>query len=213
MTRYPGNDSDPRTRHPGGRHRRSQCTLPILLPIYAGSRRPRWLVGLGLAIYDFLAGASILPKSSWLSADEVLKTCPELKSHGLRGAYLFHDGQMDDHEIGLWVARQCRDAGVDLQENRPVERVSADGKVYFANDQATNFDRVVNAAGPWAGQLLGRSKIPPAHRLDPVRGSHLIVDRRCEQALILEVPTDNRVFFLLPWKQKTLIGTTEVSRH
>lgn len=184
--------------------------LPILLPIYRSSRRPRWLLGLGLATYDLLAGHSSLPKSSWLSAKETIAKAPQLKSDGLMGGYLFHDGQMDDRELGLWVARQCRESGVDLQEDSPVEQVSTDGEIHFADRQTEAFDRVINVAGPWAGQLLNRSSIPAAHALDPVRGSHLVVDRPCGHALLLEVPADNRVFFMLPWKQKTLIGTTEV---
>jgi glycerol-3-phosphate dehydrogenase len=186
--------------------------MPILLPIYAGSRRPRWLVGLGLTIYDMLAEGSTLPKSRWLAAPEVLRKAPDLKSEGLHGAYLFHDGQMDDREIGLWMASRCREIGVDVREHHSVERVSTDGSVHFADRTAANFDCVVNVAGPWASQLLGRSNIPAVHRLDPVRGSHLIVERYCAHALILEVPTDNRVFFILPWKRKTLIGTTEVKQ-
>ena len=184
--------------------------LPILFPVFSNSRRPRWLVGLGLAIYDLLAGTTSLPKSRWLPVREVLQIAPSLKGGRLKGAYLYHDGQMDDREIGMWVARRCRDSGVDLQENRPVEQVSTTGIVQFADSQTAEFDRVINVAGPWSGLLLGRSDIPSAHTLDPVRGSHLIVNRHCDHALILEVPDDNRIFFMLPWKQRTLIGTTEV---
>jgi glycerol-3-phosphate dehydrogenase len=184
--------------------------LPILLPIYRSNRRPRWLLGLGLAAYDLLAGHTRLPKSVWLSTQEVLEKAPSLKSEGLLGGYLYHDGQMDDHELGLWVAHQCREIGVDLQENRPVEHVSTEGEVHFADHQTEAFDRVINVAGPWSGQLLSRSNIASAHALDPVRGSHLVVDRHCHHALLLEVPSDSRVFFMLPWKHKTLIGTTEV---
>jgi glycerol-3-phosphate dehydrogenase len=185
-------------------------SLPILLPIYHCSRRLRWLVGLGLTVYDLLAGHTSLPNARWLSALEVMQKAPMLKTDGLLGAYLYYDGQMDDLELGLWVARQCRESGVNLQEYWRVEQVSTDGRVHFAGNQTAHFDCAINAAGPWAMQLLSHSRIPSFHRLDAVRGSHLIVGRHIHHALILEVPADNRVFFMLPWKQKALIGTTEV---
>ncbi len=186
--------------------------LPMLFPVYHGNRRPRWLIGLGLRIYDLLAGQSTLPKSCWLNAHEVKQKAPSLKSDGLIGAYLYYDAQMDDRELGLWVARQCLDAGVTLEENRTVAQVSPEGEIRFADDRTARFDRVINAAGPWAGQLLNCSKLPSRHVMDPVRGSHLIVDRHTDHALILEAPADRRLVFVLPWKQKTLIGTTEVGQ-
>ena len=61
-------------------------------------------------------------------------------------------------------------------------------------------------------QLLGKSGLESAYQLDTVKGSHLVLNRKCHQAYLLEVPEDKRVFFVLPWKELTLLGTTEI-RH
>jgi len=184
--------------------------LPIVVPVYRCSQRPRWLVGLGLKLYDLLAGQSRLPKSQALTSQDVLALAPHLKDEGLVGGFRFFDGQMDDHRLGLWVAEQCQRSGVEIREGVAVHSVSAAGTVRLAAGGILSFDRIVNVAGPWAERLLDDSGIPPKYHLDAVRGSHLIVARTCPQALLLEIPQDKRIFFVLPWKGQSLIGTTEV---
>jgi glycerol-3-phosphate dehydrogenase len=97
-----------------------------------------------------------------------------------------------------------------MRERQPVARVGADGSVQFADGGAEPFDAVINAAGPWAQSLLDASGIAHAHRLDIVRGSHLLLDRPLQRGYLLEVPGERRVVFVLPYQGKTLVGTTEV---
>lgn len=184
--------------------------LPMILPCYDGGRRPRWRLKAGLALYGLLAGRSGLRPSRWLSAREIAGSAPSLRTLGLKGGYLFFDGQMDDYALGLWVASRCRDAGVSIGEGCEVRRVSPAGELLLADGRDLVFDRIVNVAGPWARQLLESSEIESRYTLDLVRGSHLVVDKRCSHAFLLEVPGETRIFFVLPWKGRTLIGTTEV---
>ena len=72
------------------------------------------------------------------------------------------------------------------------------------------FDRIVNATGPWAMQLRETMPGKPSYTLDWVRGSHIVLDRICPAAMLLEVPGSSRIFFVLPYQGRTLIGTTEV---
>lgn len=184
--------------------------LRLVLPIYSDGRRPRWMMGVGLFLYDRLAGQSILPPARWLSADEILRRDPAFRSEGLRGGYEFSDGQMDDHGLGLWVAEQARQAGVEIHEQCGVQAVTTDGTITLQDGSARKYDRVLNICGPWAERLLENSGIRSSHQLDLIRGSHLIVGRPCPQAYLLEVPGERRIIFVLPWKGKTLVGTTEV---
>jgi len=55
-----------------------------------------------------------------------------------------------------------------------------------------------------------RGSLKSIYQLDLIRGSHLIVNRICNHALILEVPDEMRIFFVIPWQEKTIVGTTEV---
>lgn len=184
--------------------------LELLLPIYRYSRRGRWQVKLGLTLYDLLARGSGFPEHKWLSATEVFICCPGLSSDSLIGAFSFWDGQMDDHALGLWVAEQFRQANGTLQEHTSVDKISTEGGVWLKSAGKQNFERIINAAGPWAESLLHSSKISSRYTLDLVRGSHLVLERPCPSAYLLEVPAERRIFFVLPWKSGTLIGTTEV---
>jgi len=184
--------------------------LRLVLPVYKGSRRNRWKIGAGLFLYDHIAGRSLLPKSRWLSAEVLLERDPGLVSAGLKGGFEFSDGQMDDYQLGLWVAEQARAAGGRLHENTAVASVSTEGEIKLQNGECINYDRVINVGGPWAAQLLEASGLSSAYSIDTVRGSHLVIDQPCTQAYLLQAPDEERIFFVLPWKEKTLLGTTEV---
>ncbi len=184
--------------------------LEIMVPIYASSRRGRWVLRLGLALYDLLSGQHTLGKTRWIEATDVHRRLPGLKAAGLKGAYTFFDGQMDDRALGLWAADQARAAGVDLRPNRAIRMVTAQGALTAEDGETQSFDRIVNVAGPWAGDLLTDSGIASQYELDLVRGSHLLVNRQMAQGVLLEVPGSTRVFFVLPYRGQTLIGTTEV---
>jgi glycerol-3-phosphate dehydrogenase len=184
--------------------------LRLVLPIYAHSRRPSWMIAFGLFIYDYLAGESRLPKAKRLSVQDILQRDPSIKLEGLLGGYEFSDGQMDDHALGLWVAEQATQIGVRIYENVEIANVTPEGIISTAKGVTHCHDRVVNAAGPWAQHLLQNSGLVSPYQLDLIRGSHLILNQPCTQAYLLEAPNDRRIFFVLPWQGNTLVGTTEV---
>lgn len=183
--------------------------VELVLPVYRWSRRSRWKIGAGLMLYDFLAGQRNLAKHKWYGRDALLRLAPELKPEGLRGGFTFCDGQMDDRMLGLWAAEQARAAGVDLREGSAVTRITRAGEVE-ASGTLQQFDRVVNAAGPWAAQLLDQSGIQTRYRLDLVRGSHLLLRSCVSRGYVLEMPGEERICFVLPYKGRSLVGTTEV---
>jgi len=165
---------------------------------------------LGLFLYDHLAGKSQLPKAKRLTAQELIRLDPLLKSEGLQGGYEFSDGQMDDQALGLWVAEQAQQAGVNIAEHTEVTALTQDGRVTIVNGATHAHDRLINVAGPWAQRLLQTSALDAPYQLDLVRGSHLIFEQPCKQAYLLEAPNDRRIFLVLPWQGNTLVGTTEV---
>lgn len=184
--------------------------LRLVIPIYQRARRPGWMIALGLFLYDHIAGKSLLPKARRLSAQELICRDPNLKTEGLQGGYEFSDGQMDDQVLGFWVAEQARQEGVKIAEFTQVTALTQDGHLTTVNGTMHVHDRVINVAGPWAQSLLQESGIFSPYELDLVRGSHLIIEKSCRQAYLFEAPNDRRIFFVLPWKGNTLIGTTEV---
>lgn len=174
--------------------------LQLLLPIYADFGRPRWTIGMGIRIYDLLARGSGFPKGRWLSAEEVASLQPGLLRQGLQGAYAFYNAQMDDQALGNWVIEQFCAAGGTLQCEHEIAQI----------DALSGFDRIVNATGPWALDLRRTQPDPPSYALDWVRGSHVVLDRPCPAAMLLQIPGEKRIFFVLPRRNQTLIGTTEV---
>jgi len=184
--------------------------LRLIIPVYRHARRPGWMIGAGLFIYDYLAGKSLMPKAEKLSSEEIRMKAPAIRHEGLLGGYAFSDGQMDDYALGDRIAEEAERIGVIINENTEIIKIDTEGSITTSKGVMICYDRVVNIAGPWTEQLLQRSGITIPYHLDLVKGSHIILSEPCSQAWLFEVPGERRVFFVLPWKGKTLIGTTEV---
>ena len=100
-------------------------------------------------------------------------------------------------------------AGVDIYENNPIERVSADGTCINIAGNIIQADICINATGPWVRSLLDASKIT-TKLIRNMRGSHLMINKEWSHSFLLQAVSDNRVIFVLPYKGKMLLGTTEV---
>lgn len=187
--------------------------LPMIYPIYSNGRRSRWVVATGVWLYKLLSIRSDLPSPKWMKKDEIVTRQPQLKTQDLIGGYKFYDGQMDDYNLGMWVAEQCKISGITILENTEVKTINIDGTLKTSGSEVYQFDNIINIAGPWAAKLLQQSGIGSPVELDLVRGSHLVISKECDQAYILEVPYERRIFFVLPWRGKTLVGTTEIRQQ
>ncbi len=188
--------------------------IAIVVPIPKRDLKRRILVGLGVKLYDLLAAGSGFPHSRWLNQRALRQRFPGLKTERLSGGWEYWDAQMDDHALGLWAADQARQAGVAIFENVRVARITTEGQLTLAGSSqkiSQEFDLIVNAAGPWAEQLLKDSAIPHDHGLTLIRGSHLLVSPTPQTGLALP-HRDNRLIFFLPYQSKGLLGTTEVDQ-
>lgn len=185
--------------------------LPILYPIYRDGRRARWQLKIGLSVYDFLSGRRGIGRHRWLTAVQTIRCSPDIQAEGLLGAYLFFDGQMQDQQLGLWVAEQAKKLGVQIHEHCPVVEVDTSARLRLGSDGSwLQFDRVINVAGPWSNLLLEQSGLVPPQTIDLVRGSHLLLPPVSRYGHMLEVPGEGRIVFVLPYQGQTLLGTTEV---
>ncbi len=194
--------------------------LEMHLPVFKSSNRSKLKYNIGLWLYDILAGKKNIHNHRWLNKS--LFTCKSriLKSDELIGGFIFYDGQMQDYELGCWVAEQAKNEGVVIKENIGITRFNTQGGIFITNaneeknllnySYLNNYDFVVNTSGSYAEQLLIDSLVEPKFSIDHIRGSHIIIDRSIPNGYLLEVPFDNRIFFVLPYKNQTLIGTTEV---
>lgn len=182
--------------------------MRVIMPVYKGGPRPKWMLQIGLKLYDLLAGKQNLTPHQWLDRDQLLTRDPDLKPDRLQGGFCYSDGLMDDYKLGMWVAEQAREAGVEIIERAAVQTIGTDGLVTLEHD-SRRFDAIANVAGPWSEQLLKRSGISSKMHLDLIRGSHILFDGEPSQPYLLQSEKDGRVFFVLPYHGKTLVGTTE----
>jgi glycerol-3-phosphate dehydrogenase len=193
--------------------------LPFILPFYAGQRVPAWKWRLGLTLYDLLAGRANIARSRRLSRQHLQASQPGLRSENLLGGAVYHDALMDDARLCLAVLQTASRHGAVLANYvAAIGFEKKDGVIagVRARDQVAGAEllirsrAVLNAAGPWADavcQLAGHAGGP---RLLPTKGVHLIApERGHRQAFTLLHPRDGRVFFVIPWLGKTLIGTTD----
>ena len=186
--------------------------IEILLPLYGDSPRSRFMVRMGLTLYDVLAGRVNIHRHRSLSAKEIAAHGPVLEA-GLRGGFSYWDAQVDDYALVRTVIASAAGDGATIHEHTPVEKLHRDGKRWILRTSRgdESFDLVVNAAGPWMTEMLGANGIRARYVLSLIRGSHIVLTRRVSSVgFLLQSIGDHRVFFVLPWKGTTLVGTTEV---
>src|SRR5436190_10560604 len=68
--------------------------LAFVVPSYAWWESPFY--GLGLKVYNLLAGRYGFGTSRLLSKEETLAHLPTIRTEGLRGGVIYYDGQFDD---------------------------------------------------------------------------------------------------------------------
>ena len=186
--------------------------IEIVIPLYDDAPRGRAMVKLGLLLYDMLAGSENIARHRFLNPQSVLEHAP-LVIDGLRGAFAYWDAQVDDYALVRNVVASARRDGAEIRENTRVDQIERDGDEWIINGES-RFGLVVNAAGPWMNELLRQNGIDAPYTLSLVRGSHIVLTRRVsDRGLLLQSSSDHRVFFVLPWKETTLVGTTEVLQN
>lgn len=187
--------------------------LKIFIPVYKQSKRPAWLYKTGLFLYDSFAGKENIGKHQSHNKSSMQDYCPKLKMDGLVKGFSYYDCQMDDYQLGLWAADQAKQyKNFTIMEETTIDQVDMNGEVVYGGIKK-KFDKIINIAGPWAYQLLKDSNIDADYELDLVRGSHIVINRNLNHGYFLEVPGERRIIFVLPYKDQTLIGTTEVRQR
>ncbi|MGH7172942.1 MAG: glycerol-3-phosphate dehydrogenase [Gemmataceae bacterium] len=191
--------------------------LRFVLPFYKNARVPAWQFRIGLVLYDVLAGAHNLRRSRATSLSRLRHEFHGLRAEGLRGGAEYFDAQMDDARLCLEVLRTAALHGAVLANY--VEAIAFDGPNrvrvqdhHGGREFLIAAKQVLNATGPWgdAVRRLAGDDVGPLLR--PTKGVHLIAtDHGLRAAFLLLHPTDGRVFFVLPWLNKTLLGTTDTA--
>jgi glycerol-3-phosphate dehydrogenase len=190
--------------------------LEFVMPVWKGPRASMLMLSAGLTLYDVLGGRrQPVPRHRRHSARSLLQKFPYVDPERLLGGFSYGDCQEDDARLALSVVAAAQDAGAVVANRLSARALLHDGGTVTGarvHDRLADepFDlraRVtVNAAGPWAPELLGAA----APRVKRVKGIHIVVPAipGCDNAFLLTA-RDGRVFFVIPFYGRTLIGTTE----
>jgi glycerol-3-phosphate dehydrogenase len=194
--------------------------LGFVVPNYDWWEAPFY--GVGLKLYNLLAGKHGFGASQFLSREETLERLPNLNTEGLRGGVIYFDGQFDDSRLLINLVSTASEQGAVALNYAEVTGLSKDGDgfvngvvvrdVESGEEFAAGARVVVNATGPFADDL--RRKADPAAEpmIAPSQGIHLVLDGEFlagESAIMVPHTSDGRVLFAIPWHGHTLIGTTD----
>ncbi|MBX3660507.1 MAG: glycerol-3-phosphate dehydrogenase/oxidase [Ramlibacter sp.] len=201
--------------------------LPFVMPSYKLWETPFY--GVGLKMYDALAGSAGLGPTEFLGRAETLKLLPNAQPDGLKGGVKYWDGQFNDARLALALARTaavhgallvnyCAATGLIHEEGKVAGLVCEDRA--SGQSFALRAGCVVNATGVWVDELRSRdgeaTGRPARPMVAPSQGVHLVVDREFlvgDHALMVPKTADGRVLFGVPWLGKVILGTTDTPRH
>lgn len=193
--------------------------LAFVVPRYRWWEGPFY--GIGLKLYDRLAGKLNLSPSRLLDRQETLRRIPNVERENLIGGAVYYDAQFDDARLAFALAQTAADLGATvLNYVRVTDLVKKDGAVagVVAVDQESGTEYevparvVINATGIFADGV--RRMDEPTHEpmLAPSQGVHLVLDRSfqpSDTAIMVPRTDDGRVLFVIPWHDRVLVGTTD----
>ena len=197
--------------------------LNFKLPVWKGGRVSRLQLLAGLTLYDFMAtGKQPVPRHKSYSRDAMLQEHPYLAAEGLRGGLRYGDCQEDDARMTMVVAAAAQGAGAVCATGVTARTLlEHKGRVTGARvqdvDTAAEFeiraDVTINTTGPWGRSLAATVLGEQASAVKLVKGVHLVLPAIAglQDAFLLTAPQDGRVFFVIPWYGRTLVGTTEAT--
>jgi len=194
--------------------------LACIVPSYAWWEGPFY--GIGLKLYELLAGKYGFGTSRILSREETLEYLPTLKTDGLRGGAVYYDGQFDDARLLIHLAFTAFEQGATLLNYVEVTGLTKDAQGFVNGVQARDVETgnefsasakaVVNATGAFSDRLRQQAEPDAAPMIVPSQGIHLVFDASFLQgtsAILVPHTSDGRVLFAIPWHGHTLVGTTD----
>ncbi len=177
--------------------------------------------GIGMKLYDMLAGKLGLETSKWLSREDTLKNIPTVEPKGLKGGVIYYDGQFDDARLAITLAETAENLGACILNYVKVSSILKKRDLVcgiVARDQETGQECeikgkvVINATGIFVDSIR-KMDIPESEDLiSPSQGVHIVIDKSFlpgDSAIMVPHTDDGRVLFAVPWHDRVIIGTTD----
>ncbi len=197
--------------------------LPLIIPIYQGDARRPLTIRAGMLAYDALSLDKSLPRHRMLDRAATLRRAPGLAADNLLAGALYYDAQVEYTErLVLENALDAVAHGAVLKTYHKVEHITTwAGKVTGVSGadvlsgqpfHATS-PVVMNVAGPWVDEVLaGVEHAPQQPLMGGTKGTHLVVDPfpgAPVTGVYAEARPLHRPFFVIPWNDAFLVGTTD----
>jgi glycerol-3-phosphate dehydrogenase len=194
--------------------------LGFVVPNYAWWETPFY--GIGMKVYDLLAGKYNFSRSRLLSKEELLKRIPTIEREHLRGGVLYYDGQFDDARLLINLAQTAVRQGAALLNYAPVVAFSKDSQGFvdglsFVDSEsgkthALRARSIINATGAFSDNLRKLDDGASKPMIAPSQGIHIVLDKAFlggDTAIMVPRTSDGRVMFAIPWHGHTVVGTTD----
>lgn len=192
----------------------------FIVPIYTWWEGPFY--GVGMHIYDRMAGDLGLKPSESLSLEDTRRLLPTIEPDGLRRGVIYYDGQFDDARLAISLARSIDDAGgCALNYTKVVGLIKAENLVrgVQARDQETGREMelrarvVINATGVYTDAIRRMDDPDVSTVIAASQGTHIVLPRSFhpgDSAIMIPHTADGRVLFAVPWHDHVVVGTTDV---
>ena len=194
--------------------------LMFIVPNYDWWEAPFY--GIGMKVYDMLAGRYGFGASKLLSREETIAHLPTIETEGLRGGVMYYDGQFDDARLLINLLTTAVEQGALALNYVQVTGLTrdADGFVHgvTARDMETGeafgigARSVINATGPFADGVRRMSNPDAEPIVVPSQGTHIVLPGSFlagDDAIMVPHTSDGRVLFVVPWSGCALVGTTD----
>ncbi|MGN6416342.1 MAG: FAD-dependent oxidoreductase [Pseudobacter sp.] len=191
----------------------------FIIPLYNFWDRLKYTIG--LKVYDWIAGRLSLGSSVFISRADTLKRLPNIKSEGLIGGVLYHDGQFDDSRLAVNLAQSIYEHGGLAFNYIQVTGLIKNGQQVAGlqcmdtetqQHYTVNAKAVVNATGVFVDDILRLDNPKAGKTIAASQGIHLVLDKKfypADHALMIPETSDGRVLFAVPWHDKVVVGTTD----
>ena len=193
--------------------------LPFVVPNYVWWEGPFY--GIGMKMYDLLAGRSGFGRSKHLSKEETLERLPTIEPEGLDGGVVYYDGQFDDARLAINMAQTAAEQGAVLVNYCEVVGLIKSGDE-VAGVHARDVESgeafeiparvVINATGVWTDLVRHMDDAQARPMVSPSQGVHIVLDKAFlpgDAAIMVPKTDDGRVLFAIPWHDVVVIGTTD----
>ncbi|HSM34949.1 MAG TPA: glycerol-3-phosphate dehydrogenase/oxidase [Longimicrobiales bacterium] len=194
--------------------------LPFVVPNYQWWEAPFY--GIGMKVYDALAGRYGFGSSANLTVEETVARIPTIETEGLRGGVQYHDGQFDDARLLIHLVRTAAEQGAVVVNYARVTGLVRDSRGFLegarVRDEETGEERavparlVVNATGAFSDAIRRMDDPDATPMVRPSQGVHVVLPREFlpgEAAIMVPHTDDGRVLFAIPWHERVIVGTTD----